>query len=346
MIKILFLLFILTIFFGSIFYISYSSNKSRLLNGLWFLLTLIGLAIFIIELATLINNKIILGIVTIIFVVFFLILMIIYFLQGFLLLVNAFIVWRKESHSLANMLTLFLGIIVISYSFIFGIADQILPTKMYLFISDLAKLVILYLVASFVIFVTSAFLCLIYRPKKDKDYIIVLGAGLINGREVSPLLASRIDRAILFYQDQVDSGQKAPKIIFSGGQGSDEQTSEGQAMRAYAIKQGLPEADLIAEKESKTTLQNMLFSKKIIEQNNFNLDNGIYVSSDYHIYRAGTYARKAGLKIDGLGAKTSRFFIPNAIIREYIAILSNHIIFNLMMFLLMIIVSIINLLIE
>ncbi|MCF6514568.1 YdcF family protein, partial [Lactobacillus sp. S2-2] len=113
-------------------------------------------------------------------------------------------------------------------------------------------------------------------------------------------------------------------------------------MKQYALDKGLPSSDLIAETESKTTFQNMLFSKKIIEKNHFALDNGIYVSSNYHIYRAGTYARKAGLKIDGLGAKTSRFFVPNAIIREYIAVLSNHRIFNLSIAGLILIISIIT----
>ena len=32
------------------------------------------------------------------------------------------------------------------------------------------------------------------------------------------------------------------------------------------------------------------------------------------------FAKQAGLKADGIGARTARFFLPDAIIREYIAI--------------------------
>ena len=45
----------------------------------------------------------------------------------------------------------------------------------------------------------------------------------------------------------------------------------------------------------------------------------IYATSNYHLLRAGIYARKAGLKINGIGAKTAFYFLPNAILREYIA---------------------------
>jgi hypothetical protein len=48
-----------------------------------------------------------------------------------------------------------------------------------------------------------------------------------------------------------------------------------------------------------------------------------FVSNGYHLLRAGIYAKKAGLqKARGLGAKTARYYRPNAIIREYIAFLA------------------------
>ncbi len=35
-------------------------------------------------------------------------------------------------------------------------------------------------------------------------------------------------------------------------------------------------------------------------------------------------AKQAGLKISGIGAKTQRYYLPNAILREYIAYLYMH----------------------
>ncbi|MDB8790818.1 YdcF family protein, partial [Romboutsia sp. 1001216sp1] len=48
--------------------------------------------------------------------------------------------------------------------------------------------------------------------------------------------------------------------------------------------------------------------------------NSIFVTNNYYLFRAGLYAKKANLKSDGIGAKTALYFIPNALIREYIAI--------------------------
>ena len=44
------------------------------------------------------------------------------------------------------------------------------------------------------------------------------------------------------------------------------------------------------------------------------------MTNGYHTFRAGMIARKAGVKANGIGAHTAKFFLPNAIIREYIAI--------------------------
>lgn len=199
-----------------------------------------------------------------------------------------------------------------------------------------------YMISIFLIFSLSVWICNLYRPKPDKDFIIILGAGLLNGNEVSPLLASRIDRAIDFYQAQINSGQKHPLIICSGGQGGDEKIPEGVAMRNYVLQKDINPDDVVAEDKSVNTIQNFLFSKKIVDRYKLNPNNGIFVSNNYHIYRAADYAKNAGMKISGIGSKTSGFFLPNAIIREFIAILMKHKIANLLVILLFIVISIVG----
>lgn len=197
-----------------------------------------------------------------------------------------------------------------------------------------------YMVSIFLIFSLSVWICNFYRPKLDKDFIIVLGAGLLNGNEVSPLLASRINRAIDFYQKQVDVSKKHPLIICSGGQGGDETVPEGVAMRDYVIKQGVNSDDVIAEDKSVNTIQNFAFSKKIVDRYNLDPNNGIFVSNNYHIYRATAYAKNAGMNISGIGSKTSGFFLPNAIIREFIAILMKHKLANLLLMILFVVIAV------
>ena len=91
-------------------------------------------------------------------------------------------------------------------------------------------------------------------------------------------------------------------------------------MRVYALGRGVPEEALLLEAQSTSTLENMQFSKALMDK-----DSGggsyscIYATNNYHVLRAGIAARKAGLKIYGIGAKTAFYYLPNAILREYIA---------------------------
>ncbi|CAI2661388.1 hypothetical protein AKUG0702_13480 [Apilactobacillus kunkeei] len=113
-------------------------------------------------------------------------------------------------------------------------------------------------------------------------------------------------------------------------------------MRNYVLQKDINPDDVVAEDKSVNTIQNFLFSKKIVDRYKLNPNNGIFVSNNYHIYRAADYAKNAGMKISGIGSKTSGFFLPNAIIREFIAILMKHKIANLLVILLFIVISIVG----
>lgn len=65
--------------------------------------------------------------------------------------------------------------------------------------------------------------------KRDFDYVIIHGSGLIHGNEVSKLLAGRIDKALEVYHKD----PTPPVLIPSGGQGGDETIAEGDAMAQY-----------------------------------------------------------------------------------------------------------------
>lgn len=248
-----------------------------------------------------------------------------YLFQGAFLLWNAFIVWRKESHTLSNMLTLFLAIIVLIILPILRILDHTLfPGATVTLYNTLIVPVIIYLGFWFLSFITSFLITRLSRPRYNQEYIIIWSAGLLNGDQVSPSLASRIIRALTFTNKQVKKTGKYPLLFFSGGKGSDETIPEGLAMKKYAVAHGALIDKCVTEEKSKNTYENMAFSKKILLTKQINLQKGLFATNDYHTFRAAGYARLVGLKTDGLGAKTSKFFIPNAFIREYIALLANH----------------------
>lgn len=91
-------------------------------------------------------------------------------------------------------------------------------------------------------------------------------------------------------------------------------------MKKYAIEKGIEEDDILLEDKSKSTLENFKFSKKIIESISGSNYKAIFSTSNYHVFRAAIYAKQVNLNISGIGAKTAIYYLPNAMIREYIAI--------------------------
>lgn len=304
---------------GGIFIWRYQRNKTRLSNGLWFSAAfytfLAALAMTI--LGT--NNGPLIAISLIAFVVILMAIGVTFALQAFLLLWNAWIVWHREQHTVANMLTLGLGVFFLILPWLDRLAGQVLPRPVDAFLVAVVNLSLLYVAFWFYNYLTMLVIYQFNRPRLNQDYIVVLGAGLLNGNQVSPLLKQRIDRGLRFYQRQLTKTGHPVKMIFSGGQGSDETVAEGQAMRDYAISQGLPADDAIAETRSRTTLENMQFSRALMTAT-ARPPRVIFVSNNYHIYRAGMIAQQAGLRADGIGSRTAHFFLPNAVLREYIAV--------------------------
>lgn len=309
---------------GLIFGWRYHHDKVRLSNGLWFSAFFYSfLAVLAMTILGTDNHPLIVICIAI-FVGFLMVMSLLFILQAFLLLWNAWIVWRRESHTLANMLTLFLGLAILLLPWLSNLVGNWVPEPVRYLMTTFPNLVIFYVAFWFYNYLTMLILYQFNWPRLRQDYIIVLGAGLLNGDQVSPLLARRIDRGLRFYQKQTTKTHHPAVMIFSGGQGSDESVPEGQAMLDYAIAHGLPATNGWAEKRSTTTFENMRFSKQLIDQGPVKQPRTIFVTNNYHTFRAGIVAKQAGLKADGIGAKTAHFFLPDAILREYIAIFVRH----------------------
>ncbi len=158
-----------------------------------------------------------------------------------------------------------------------------------------------------------------YTPiRYEPNYIIALGSGLIGDR-VPPLLASRLDEAVKQYKKY---GER-PFIIVSGGQGNDERISEAFAMKQYLIHvHQIPPDKVLEEDQSSNTEQNMSFSKKIMDHHaQGEKYRSIFVTNNFHVFRASIYAKKAELDAEGIGSKTAFYYVPNAFTREFIGLL-------------------------
>ena len=234
---------------------------------------------------------------------------------------------RKEGRSKANLLSLLVGIGILLWLVLGMVSFKNVEINDVLSVIMLVvNTVLLYLLLVFSNFILSSFIYGIYRPLLRQDYIIVLGSGLMGGNRVTPLLAGRIDRALKVYWRQADKKKKRPMLIMSGGKGGDEQIAEGEAMKRYALEQGIPEDHILVEDQSENTYENMLFSRQLIESREADMKHLhiLFSTSNYHVFRAGIYARKAELKAQGIGAKTKFYFWYNALLREYVAILAMH----------------------
>jgi len=338
-----------TIILLGLFLLLWLKEPRRLLNGITFSLFFIS---FFTELALLIfstGNLKFIFIMGMIFIVLAALILVILLMAWALLLWNAIVVWKRESHTMSNMLTLFLAIFLVAIWFInlyVGDRSQFLPPWLNVFLSGLPMLGIYISICAFNFLINDLLYQVVPRHYKDQ-YLIVLGAGLINGDQVSRLLGSRIDRAIAYAKKQEQKRPPLPKIIFSGGQGPDETVSEAKAMSDYAINQGWNPDLVILEDKSRNTLQNMAFSKKIIlADNNNEVARTKFFSNNYHIFRAGLFAKSAGIAANGVGAKTKFYFLPNALIREFIAVFlmnkRRHIIVMSLIFILIVLLTFVS----
>ncbi|MEG2289416.1 MAG: YdcF family protein [Clostridium sp.] len=241
---------------------------------------------------------------------------------GVLLIFNSKILKTKEGNRFANKLSLILGLYILLL---------ITLIIIYLFygykLNSITLILLLQFILNGVYFCSLFFIYLIYSyiyqtlpVKMSVDYIIVLGSGLI-GDKVPPLLKSRLDKAIEIYNSKIIENKEV-KIIVSGGKGADELVSEASAMKNYLLSQNIKDKSIILEDKSLNTYENILFSKKIIDKSKkSNRCNCVIVTNNFHVFRASVYSRKANLKAQGVGAPTALFFLPNALIREFIAIL-------------------------
>lgn len=152
----------------------------------------------------------------------------------------------------------------------------------------------------------------------DYDYLIILGAGLLNGNRISASLAQRIHAALVFADKH---GQ--PIIIASGGKGSDEQLSEAAAIGQELIKAGYPSNKIRREAQSTNTWENFHNSMKLIRQET-QAERQLhlaFVSSSYHLTRAAYLAEKEKINITAIPAATPKNYIASGWFREFAAML-------------------------
>ncbi|WP_049508085.1 YdcF family protein [Streptococcus anginosus] len=213
-----------------------------------------------------------------------------------------------EGRRLANLLSLFYGLaIALSLALTFFFPHFIFLHK----ILSLTNGLLIYGSYLYVTYILYGFVYNVLPVIKHPDYIIILGSGLI-GDKVPPLLAQRLEKGKMMYE----KFNNHPKIVVSGGQGVDEPITEAEAMAQYLRQVGIPQEDIIIEQQSTTTLENLRFSKVILDEKREKNYRCLVVTNSFHSLRAGIYMRKLGIKGRSIGSRTALYFLPSAWIRE------------------------------
>lgn len=242
------------------------------------------------------------------------------FMVPVILIISGILVLRRESVRLRHCLSLGLGIVIgageagaVLYAHSRTGAVHLGGAEPWLLVFVLTVLYFSFLLLSFILY----FVFLQILPHRMHfNYVIIHGCGLSGGEKLTRLLRDRVGKAMEIYR----KCEVKPVIIPSGGQGKDEKISEAQAMKQYLLEQGIPEKDIIPEDRSSSTTENIRFSKEIIDAGDGD-PNTALVSSSFHIYRCLRLASREGLKCTGFGAYTAPYFLPSALIREFIAVL-------------------------
>ena len=235
---------------------------------------------------------------------------------------------RHEGKRLVNILGIILAFLLVGGIVFVAVISDSSGSELEVMIHDIitgtVSIIYLYFECMIIGVIIASAIVVHYEPEKDKDYIIILGCGIRKDGTPTPLLKGRVDRALKFRAQQLEETGKDLCFVVSGGQGPNEVISEAECMKNYLISQGIPEDQIILEDKSSTTAENMSFSRdKIAEAGG--LDGKIaYSTTNYHVFRGGLKARRVKMRAVGMGAKTKWYFWPNAAVREFVGLLTEH----------------------
>lgn len=153
----------------------------------------------------------------------------------------------------------------------------------------------------------------------NPQVMLILGCRVMPGGEPSILLQDRLDTALDYLDDHPEM-----TVVVSGGQGSNEPTSEAACMADYLEEHGVDPNQIWLEDQSSNTMENFLSSKQLLEGQGIDVgeEGVLVVSNGFHLTRSRMLAERFGYgHVSTLAAPTSH--IPSRIqmyIREPLAL--------------------------
>lgn len=124
-----------------------------------------------------------------------------------------------------------------------------------------------------------------------RQVAVVFGAAIYGNGRLSSVLRDRMDTAVSLYH-----AGKVDKLLVSGDNRFENYNEPG-AMMAYAISQGVPEADIQPDYGGRRTYDTCYRAKEV-----FQAESAILVTQAFHLPRAIFTCRRLGVAAEGVVA--------------------------------------------
>jgi len=228
----------------------------------------------------------------------------------FLYFIFVSITWRR--FDVFNFLVSIIGVIIIIFSFKVN-----LIVNLYLKFSKIIRYLIISLLFCFILTFVILLSLIIYNmrntSKPGADYVIVLGCQVAGDYASLPLLR-RGYTAIRYLNEYPET-----KVILSGGQGPGENIPEAESLKSLLLENKIDKERIFLEDKSTNTTENFIFSDKLYNISDKNI---VIVTSDYHMFRALSVAKKLKYKnVSGLPSKSQKSILPAFLLREYVTVM-------------------------
>lgn len=199
----------------------------------------------------------------------------------------------KSKVNIGNIFGIILGSIICFIGIFYDIFVQLLNNKSFVLLMILVGIFILAHYITFMIIVLFA-----RKTATTQNTIIVLGCR-VKGDKPSKALLHRCEAAYKYLL-----GNEKAIAVLSGGQGSDELIAESECMKSILTDKGIGDGRLYIENKSTSTYENLVYSMKIIDENNLSKDVAI-VTSEYHILRSLMIAKELKINAKAIPSKTA-----------------------------------------
>jgi len=147
----------------------------------------------------------------------------------------------------------------------------------------------------------------------ETEYLVILGCQ-VNGSLASLPLLRRGYNAVNYMKRHENV-----KAVITGGQGPREDITEAEAMRRLLAENDIGEERILIENKSRSTIENLKFADELYDLLDKNI---VIVTSDYHMFRSLSIAKRLGYKnAAGLAARSQVSVLPAYLLREYVAVM-------------------------